>query len=68
VFFSCSKLLHIWCCLMAERKKRSNFAFEADAVRQRTVSCHVRAPRVSTRRFPYVTCRDNPLTSKEGTR
>ena len=28
----------------------SNYAFEADAVRQRTVSCGVRAPRVSTRR------------------
>jgi hypothetical protein len=28
----------------------SNFAFEADAVRQRTVSCGVRAPRGSTRR------------------
>jgi hypothetical protein len=27
-----------------------NFAFEADAVRQRTVSCGVRAPRGSTRR------------------
>lgn len=28
----------------------SNYAFEADAVRQRTVSCCVRAPRGSTRR------------------
>jgi len=28
----------------------SNYAFEADAVRQRTVFCYVRAPRVSTRR------------------
>ena len=26
----------------------SNFAFEADAVKQRAVSCHVRAPRGST--------------------
>ena len=29
----------------------SNFAFEADAVRQRAVSCRVRAPRGSTRRY-----------------
>lgn len=28
----------------------SNFAFEADAVKQRAVSCCVRAPRGSTRR------------------
>lgn len=29
----------------------SNFAFEADAVRQRTVSCGIRGPRGSTRRY-----------------
>lgn len=29
----------------------SNFAFEADAVKQRTVSCGVRAPRRSTQRY-----------------
>jgi hypothetical protein len=29
----------------------SNYVFEADAVRQRTVSCHVCAPRGSTRRY-----------------
>jgi hypothetical protein len=28
-----------------------NFALEADAVRQRTVSCGVRAPRGSARRY-----------------
>lgn len=32
----------------------SNFAFEADAVKQRTVSCGVRAPRVSTRRWATI--------------
>jgi hypothetical protein len=29
----------------------SNYVFEADAVRQRTDSCRVRAPRGSTRRY-----------------
>ena len=36
---------------LGNRNMRSNFAFEADAVSQRTVSCGVRAPRVSTRRW-----------------
>jgi len=31
-------------------KMKSNFAFEADAVKRRAVSCCVRAPRGSTRR------------------
>ena len=35
----------------ARTKLRSNFAFEADAVSQRTASCCVRAPRGSTRRW-----------------
>ena len=37
----------------------SNLAFEADAVRQRTVSCRVRASRGSTRRWAY--CRERVI-------
>ena len=52
-------LFPIWApatALWARRKKLldnviSNYAFEADAVRQRTVSCRVPAPRGSTRRY-----------------
>jgi hypothetical protein len=35
----------------ARTKLRSNFALESDAVRQRIVSCCVRAPRGSARRY-----------------
>jgi hypothetical protein len=30
-----------------------NYAFEADAVKRRAVSCYVRAPRGSTRRYTF---------------
>jgi hypothetical protein len=31
--------------------KKHNYAFEADAVKQRAASCYVRAPRGSTQRY-----------------
>lgn len=36
-----------------EEQRQPNYAFEADAVRRRTVSCRVCAPRGSTRRWAY---------------
>ena len=38
----------------------SNYVFEADAVRQRTVSCGVRAPRGSTQRYAETKHERNP--------
>ena len=35
------------------RKAAANFAFEADAVKRRAVSCRVSGPRGSTRRYAF---------------